>query len=725
MSVRILAHAPRAQGIRAGSVARPQHGDGRLTVPRAVHRIQRRPRLCPGARFGTIRIVSTTAFRRLARASRALAAFLLLVASTAALAQTDTDFLAARAAYDRRDWTALDALAPSLAGHPLARYVAFWQVDARIDKATPQSVHDFLARYPNGPLADRLRVDWLKSLGKRGDWANFAVDYPPPSGEDVELQCYGIQYRWQRDGAAALAAAKPLWFTGRTTPDACEPLFAALIAGGGLTLADRTERFRLATAAGNFRLAHALAGDMPGNRRITAREFAAVDRDPLRALAKGPSSLKTPAGRELALYALDRAARKDAAAARDAWLEWRGRIDPADRNYGNLRIAYHGARQLDPRADEWFKDVRDAGLVAAPGTDPQGAQDWRVWRVRAALRAQAWDDVARAIDALPADEQQQPVWRYWRARALSAADRTEEATALYTGLLGDLHYYGLLAAEALGEGASQLAALKRSELAKPDAAALDAFGARPGVQRAVMLARFDMRPESLREWIDAIRGLDDDGLLVAAEYARRAGLYDRAINTAERASTRFDFALRYLTPYRAEFEAAARDQGLDEELLYGIARQESRFIATIVSGAGAVGLMQLMPGTARWIARQLARDDYSPARISSVGLNTQFGAFYFKYWQDRLESLPALAAAAYNAGPRRAKAWRPASGALEGAIWVETIPFNETRDYVKRVLANTMLYTHALDRPYTRLTERLGIVTSASDDRSDLAARDP
>ena len=673
--------------------------------------------------------MATSTLHRLARASRTLAACFLLVVSAAAFGQSDADFLAARAAFEHRDWRKLDALAPSLAGYPLARYVEFWQIDSRIDGATAQAVHDFLARYPDGPVSDRLRVDWLKSLGKRGDWTNFAVDYPPPSGEDAELKCYGIQYRWQRDGAAALLAARPLWFTGKTTPDSCQPLFVALIASGGLTLADRRERFRLATAAGNLRLAHAIAGDMPGNLRITPAEFAAVDRDPFRAVAKGQFSLKTPASRELALYALDRAARKDAAAARDGWLRWRGRIDRADRDYGNLRIAYYGARQLDPRANEWFKDVRDAGPDSQPQGDSQGdaqgAQDWRVWRVRAALRAQAWDDVASAIDALPADEQQQPVWRYWRARALAAADRTDEASTLYTGLLGDLHYYGLLAAEALGQGASQLAALKRSDTAKPDAAALDTFAARPAVQRAVKLAQFDMRLDSLREWNWAIQGLGDDALLVAAEYARRAGLYDRAINTAERTSTRFDFALRYLTPYRAEFEAAARDQGMEEELLYGIARQESRFVANIVSGAGAVGLMQLMPGTARWIARQLARDDYSPDRIANVALNTQFGAFYFRYWQDRLESLPALAAAAYNAGPRRAQAWRPASGALEGAIWVETIPFNETRDYVKRVLANTMLYTHALDRPYIRLTERLGIVSSGSDDGADLAARNP
>jgi len=216
--------------------------------------------------------------------------------------------------------------------------------------------------------------------------------------------------------------------------------------------------------------------------------------------------------------------------------------------------------------------------------------------------------------------------------------------------------------------------------------------------------------------------MPDDELL-AAEYARRAGLYDRAIYTAERAATRVDFAMRYLTPYRADFETAAREQGIDEELLYGIARQESRFVADIVSGAGAIGLMQLMPGTARWVARQMAIADYAPSRIADVALNTQFGAFYFRYWQDRLGRLPALAAAAYNAGPSRAQAWRPQATPIEGAIWVETIPFNETRDYVKRVLANTMLYTRALDRPYVPLTQRLGIVTPR--DMDNVAATEP
>ncbi len=180
------------------------------------------------------------------------------------------------------------------------------------------------------------------------------------------------------------------------------------------------------------------------------------------------------------------------------------------------------------------------------------------------------------------------------------------------------------------------------------------------MRRAVKLAQLDMRPESQREWLYVVRGLPDEALLVAAEYARREGLYDRAINTAERTSTRHDFGLRYLMPFRPQFATAAQEHAVDAALLFGIARQESRFVADIVSSAGAVGLMQLMPPTAQWVAKQLKRTDFRPSQISDVAINTQFGAYYFKYWFDRLERMPALAAAAYNAGPGRAQAWRAA-----------------------------------------------------------------
>jgi len=611
-----------------------------------------------------------------------------------AAGQSDKDFLAARTAFERGDRLRLDALAPKLADHVLVPYVEFWQRKLRLDTATEPDIGGYLARWPKTPLADRLRVDWLKALGKRGQWSTFAAEYPPLAGEDVELACYGVQYRRQRDGDGALADAKTVWFTGQATPEACEPLFGALIAKGDLTLEDRRARFRLATEAGNVRLAQSIAMDMPPADRITAREFAPVDASPGPALARGELRWKQQGGRDLALYALERAARSDAAGVRAAWEKQRSRLPEADRLYGNARIAFHAARQQNPLAAEWFREAGNAELS-------DGA---RAWRVRAALRAGAWPDVLAAIEAMPPSEAQDSAWRYWKARALAAAGRTTDAAAIYADVAGEISFYGMLSAEAIG---------KRQETAstpiEPDADALAAFGAHAAVRRAVKLAQLEMRPESQREWLYVVRGLPDDALLLAAEYARREGLFDRAINTAERTSSRHDFGLRYMMPFGPQFAAAAQEYAVDEALLFGIARQESRFVPDIVSSAGAVGLMQLMPPTAQWVAKQLNRPDYRPSQISDVVLNTRFGAYYFKYWFDRLDRMPALAAAAYNAGPGRAHAWR-AGAPLEGAVWVETIPFNETRDYVKKVLANAMVYARALNQAYVPLTTRLGTV---------------
>ncbi|MEP7180924.1 MAG: transglycosylase SLT domain-containing protein [Betaproteobacteria bacterium] len=616
-------------------------------------------------------------------------------------AASDADFLAARAAFDRGDRARLEALAPKLSGHILETYVEFWRLKLRLETAGDDEVRAFLARWPGTPLAERLRADWLKSLGKRGLWNVFAIDWMPASGDDVELTCYGLQYRTQQDRQerdAALAAAKPLWFTGQATPDACEPLFATLLAKGDLGTDDRRARFRLATEAGNVRLAQSIAVDLPPDDRITAREFAHVDTDPGRALGKGDFRWKQQGGRELALYALERAARNDAAGVRDSWEKQRDRLPSADRLYGNARIAYHAARQLNPQANAWYREAAGAPLNEAQ----------QQWRVRAALRAGAWPDVLAAVDAMPAATAVDPAWRYWRARALAVAGRADEADAAYKAFAAEFNFYALLAAEALGAGAEKMRDLTSAPLS-PGPDALAAFGARPDVRRAVKLAELDLRPESQREWVAIVRGQPDGALLLAAEYARRQGLYDRAINTAERTRARHDFGLRYQVPYREHFAAAARDNDVDVTLLLGIARQESRFAPDIVSSAGAVGLMQLMPPTARWVAKQMNRADWRPAQIGDVATNTQFGAFYFKYWLDRLERMPALAAAAYNAGPNRAQAWR--NGApLEGAIWVETIPFNETRDYVKKVLANTMFYARELQQPYVALSVRLGTV---------------
>jgi soluble lytic murein transglycosylase len=610
----------------------------------------------------------------------------------------DRDFAAARTAFEQGDRARLDALAPALAGHILKPYVDYWRLQLALDSASDDDIRGYVNAAVSPPLAEQLRVDWLKTLGRQALWSRFAAEYPPPAGEDTELACYGIQYRWQRDGDKALAAAKPLWFAGQNTPDACDPLFEGMTRRGDLTVADRLERMRLATEAGNVRLARALAAELPGAARITAQDFARVDPDPVKALVRGDFRWRDSGGRALALYALERSARTDALAAYTAWQKHRDRLPEAERRRGDMRVAYHAARQLLPQAHAWFRAVGEGPL-----TDAEHA-----WRARAALRAGAWADVLAVIDRMPPALARDSAWRYWRARALTATGQPEAADALHATLATESHFYGLLAAEALGRGEEKMQQPRRSA-APVDAAALAAFGARADVRRVVKLAELEMRAEAQREWVVIVRGADDDALLLAADYARRAGLYDRAINTADRTATRHDYTLRYLMPYRDEFAAAAREHQVDEALLFGIARQESRFATGIVSSAGAVGLMQLMPATARWVARELKRTDYRPAKIADVATNTDFGAFYFKYWLERLGAQPALAAAAYNAGPGRAQAWRTGAP-LEGAIWVETIPFNETRDYVKKVLANAVYYARELDQRYVALSMRLGTV---------------
>src|SRR5450432_128739 len=222
-----------------------------------------------------------------------LAAFVLAALVRPSFAQCDADFLAAKTAFERGDRGKLAGLAAKVHGHVLESYVDYWGLKLGIDDATPEAVRNFLDRNPDTPLAEKLRVDWLKALAKKSDWNRFALDYPPPSGEDLELACYGIQYRRQRDGDAALADARPLWLNGQATPDSCEPLFAALISRGDLTAADRIARFRLASEAGNVRLAQAIAGDLPGNDRIAEREFNTASRDFQRALTTGAFAWNT------------------------------------------------------------------------------------------------------------------------------------------------------------------------------------------------------------------------------------------------------------------------------------------------------------------------------------------------------------------------------------------------------------------------------------------------
>jgi soluble lytic murein transglycosylase len=324
--------------------------------------------------------------------------------------------------------------------------------------------------------------------------------------------------------------------------------------------------------------------------------------------------------------------------------------------------------------------------------------------VRAALRAHDWNAVQRAIAAMPPALALQPDWTYWQARALAAGGRADEARVLYQKIGRQPNFYGNLADEELGRVVEV-----PPRAPAPTAEELATASANPGFQRALALIRVDMRIEGVREWVWSLRGMDDRALLAAAWFAQNNEIWDRAINTADRTLAQHDYSLRYIAPFSDRVRPKADQLALDNGWVYGLMRQESRFIMKAKSSVGAQGLMQLMPATAKWVAQKIKYAEFHPSRVTEMDINVTLGTNYMKMVLDSLDNHPVLASAAYNAGPGRARKWR-AERPLEGAIYAETIPFTETRDYVKKVMSNAVYYNTLFEGRPQSLKGRLGTI---------------
>jgi soluble lytic murein transglycosylase len=617
---------------------------------------------------------------------------LLLVAVAAPAATLDEDFLAAREAYRAGQAVKVAAYAKRFKGHILEPYLAYWQLNPRLDQASPGEVRAFLSQYRDTPLAERLRVDWLKLLGKNQQWELFGEELPHVVNDDLELTCYALQSRQRLNPADALKQARPLWFVGRDQPESCTPLFNALAANSLISIDDIWTRVRLTLEAGQVGGARRAAAYLPAGQGPEAGTLEAVFSNPAGYLEQKNLDYRHRAGRETVMFAVHRLARTSPQQAARHWTRLEEGFPSDDRTYVWGMIAYLGAMRHDPDALGWYARAGDL-------SDLQLA-----WRTRAALREKNWKEVLTAIDAMTGAESSDPAWRYWKARAMKALGRGPDADELLKPLAGQFNFYGQLALEDLGGRISVPATVW-----KPGPEDIRAMSHTPGIRRAIELYRLNLRVDGNREWLYAIRSLDDRQLITAAELARRNDLYDRAINTADRTVEQHDFSLRYLAPYRDVLKEQTAQLNLDEAWVYGLIRQESRFIANAKSSAGASGLMQLMPGTAQWVAKKLKLKDWRWAHVTDVDTNVSLGTWYLKHVLDSLDGQPVLASAAYNAGPGRARAWRP-DVAIEGAVYAETIPFNETRDYVKKVMANTTYYAHALGQQIQPLKQRLNTI---------------
>jgi soluble lytic murein transglycosylase len=625
----------------------------------------------------------------------------------AAPAASATDpVLEARDALRRRDAARLLALRDQSAAqaHPLASWVDYWELNNRLAQAQQSELDAFYARWPGSYVEDRLRNDWLLELGKRRDWVNVALEFPRfRMNDDREVTCYALvaehlesQHAGRASTPAFKARALEAWHAQRDLDDGCQVLATTLVDAKVFSAEDAWRRARLMAEANRPRAvkaAAALAAPV-----LAAQVASAIDK-PALYLSLG-ATVSGRAQAEVTSLALIRmAANEPEVAAQQLDERWQQRLPRDLAAWAWAQAGRGAALKLQAEAADHYRNAW--AEAARSGVAPAWSDETFAWATRAALRtlngSERWPAVQRAIAHMSEAEQRDTAWRYWLARAqregaanAAGGDRQRAlAIAALHQLSGELHFYGKLAAEDLGR---PFAVPPRPQpLTEGERAAAREH---PGLTRALLLIGLGLRNEGVREWNFSLRGMGDRALLAAAARACEREVWDRCINTSDRTKSEIDLEQRFPMPFRDEVVTSARAIGLDPAYVYGLIRQESRFVLDARSHVGASGLMQLMPATARWTARKIGLA-FTPEAITERSTNLRLGTSYLKLVLDDFDGSQAMAAAAYNAGPSRPRRWREGA-TIEPAIWAENIPFGETRDYVKKVLSNATVYAAML-----------------------------
>ena len=621
------------------------------------------------------------------------------------LARNDQAVLDMAQAFKLGDRKQLTQLLPQAKGSLLEPWAAYWEISLRLDQADKAEIESVLARYAGSYQEDRLRAEWLLQLGRNRDWAAFRAQLPLyRMADDRSIQCYALWSDYLSSGADVAKQLQALWLAQREPDEACADAAQELIKARNMPAQAAWLRARLGMENDRLRVTTQAVATLDTK---WVKTVSAIYQSPASYLNDKLTALR-PQTREFVSLALIRLAylEPQEAALEVDKLRWRAQLTAEERSWIWGVIAKRAAQKSQDNALSYYQK----------GRLDQMHEDQVLWALRAALRAGQWAQVEAAFAALPPELRADAAWVYWHARAVLAQKPGEaaraQALASLQSIAGIRGFYEQLALEELGQ---------RSVLpAKPVPPTLEekeAARKNPGLQRALHAIALGLRSEGVREWNYSISlhtkgGMDDRSLLAAAELACHAEVWDRCINTSERSKALVDMEQRFPMPFKAAVLARAQSIGLEPAYVYGLIRQESRFIMDARSVVGASGLMQVMPATARWTAKKIGMSDFTPAKLTDRDTNIAIGTGYLKLVLDSFQGSMPLAAAAYNAGPSRARTWRGASGApvLEAAIWAENIPFNETRDYVKKVLSNTTLYAAMISGQPQSIKARLGSV---------------
>ncbi len=583
-------------------------------------------------------------------------------------------------------------LARGLTDYPLYPYLQAASMEHDIGTLGADEVGAYLKRYPGLIPAHDLRRDFLHQLAGRKDWAGFRKLYRPGLG--YALACDELQARLAAGQTLDFSADLASIWSKASLPSACDPVLEWAHERGLLTKARLWQRVEHAVEHGATGTATALSRWLPRGDAIVARRLVLARENPGKALREAETWHDSLHTRMAVKLALKRLAVADDEAAGKAWAKLHKRFDfNVDQRHAiEASIALFNATDFE--ADSLSKLKR---LPPAAQTDST-----RAWRVRVALSTGDWKQALAALDQLTPEQQRDTPWRYWRARTLARLGQKDKARELFEQLATEADYYGFLAADWLDQPYAicplQLAGDRASEMALLN---------KPGLRRAFELHALDMLPMARREWNWAMRDLDSDQRRLAADLATRRGWYDRAIFSFSSGRDLHLYRQRFPLARKSQLLASAERNGLDPAWAYAIIRAESAWVTDAHSGANAYGLMQLLPSTGAHAARKLDQPWHGASSLFDADTNISLGTYYLGEMAARYRGSPWLASAAYNAGANKVDEWLDARRQLPPDVFIDTMPYHETRAYVRRVLAFSVLYDWRLHQRALPLAARM------------------
>lgn len=584
-------------------------------------------------------------------------------------------------------------------GYIARPYLRYHELMERMRHDKPAAVAAFLETYPELPVTAKLRRAWLRFLAHRHRDKTYVQFYTRDLNGDTALHCDDLAAR-SRLGQPIAASMAAVWLTGRSLPQSCHTVAAQWLRSGGATEANLWDRARLAMHVGNGSLLKRLLPTLTPAHALWARRWLAMQAHPAHVLAHLDYPLVTRRARHIVRAGIVSLGYRSPTLAMALWSHLR-RQEPVlaeDNNFVLRGLGIIGAEDHLPQALSWLSQ-------AVPGT---GGGRLRRWRIREALRERAWPDVLMFIDALPATWRQQNEWQYWRARALAETGQTSASLAIMRRLSDHFGYYGFLAAGRLGLPYH----IPNVPLTEPTTL-LRSLAERPEIRMAHELYRLHQHREARALWFHALRGFSEQDIEAAALLASRWGWHDCAILTIAGTQAVHALAIRFPLLYKPLIEADARLNDIDPAWVYGIIRQESAFIFDARSDVGALGLMQLMPQTGFITAREIHLPITGDRDLIDVNNNVDVGTRYLADVLTRARNEEPVATAAYNAGPTAAVSWLPVKRPLSADIWIDTIPFRQTRGYVKNVLTFTAIYDYLLKGRQDALNVRMAPIPPA------------